>query len=197
MKKILLTVALIAAAAFSANSQIRVEAVGNLATVTFSAGSVKQDAKAEFGFGARAFYAYHLQGDSGFDFGLSFMSTKSTNEATKGTLCLNNLQLPIHAFYDLNLGGVKITPYLGLYAGYALSGKSVFDVSVAKVDADPFAGEGGMKRFDFGSDDEILVTFGGHFNVGVGVQISCLNLCKDKDVDIQYNNLFFSLGYAF
>lgn len=197
MKKLFISIVLVAAAAFSANSQIRVEAIGDFSKLTFTEGSVKQDTKAEFGFGLRAFYTVASTDDAGIDVGLGYMFTKSSNDATKATISINSLQLPFHGYYSWNLGNVTVTPYAGFYFGYALSGKTTFDASIAEVDADPFEGDYGLKKFDLGSDDEIIVKFGGHFNVGAGLQYSFLNLCKSKDVRVDATTFFFSLGYSF
>lgn len=196
MKKYFLAIALVVAATFSANSQVRVEALGNFSNLKFTAGSTDTKTKADFGYGVRALYRFAEKEDAGMDIGLGFMATKSSNDATKGTITLNNLQLPFHAYYEWSFGNCSLSGNVGLYAAYALSGNTSLDLSVAKLNNDPFEGEGGMKRFDFGSDDEILFSVG-HVTLGVGFQYSFLNLCKSKDVKIGSNNIYFGVGYAF
>lgn len=194
MKKILITIALIATAAFSANSQIRVEALGNFARINFNDGD--QIAKAGFGYGARAFYNIGIREDTGFQIGLGYMATNSTNDATNATLSLQELQLPFHYLGKWDLNNLTITCCAGLYLGYYLDGTTTFDISVAKTSANPFEGDGGLKRYTFGSDDELIASFG-NFGLGVGYQYNFTNLCKDSDVKIRRGNAYVVLSYAF
>lgn len=196
MRKLIFAVALVFAATFSAKSQVRVEALGNFSSLDFDSGYLEASTTAGFGYGVRALYNLIQQNDAGLAVGLGFMSTKSSNDSNKGTITLNNLQLPIHAYYGWDLGKFSLSCNVGFYAAYAISGNTSLDMDIAKLNNNPFEGEGGMKRFDFGSDDEILFNLG-HVTLGIGLQYGFLNLCKYKDIKIQADNVYFAVGYAF
>lgn len=200
MKKFLLSIALVVAATFSASAQFRVEALGDFATYKFKANSTTESTKAEFGFSARGFYRFLEAGEDGsVEVGLGYMMSRTSNNNVLADreMTIHNLQVPIHGNWDFQLGNTTLTISLGFYLGYSIDGKTVIKNQLGEVSNNPFDGDGGLKKFDFGNDDELYFTFGGHYNVGVGFQWSFLNLCKDSNVKTSYDNCWFSLGYTF
>lgn len=194
MKKILLTIALIAAAAFGANAQLRVEAGLNSGWYSFDDGMSTYDLTA--GYGPKLAVYYTLCGNerAGVEAGLSFAQINAKNETLKSKISVSNIQIPVRAFYAFALGNVSIVPGIGLYAGYGLGGKTTL---ADAVENDPFEGPEGLKKFDLGIDDEILLGFGEHFTAGIGTQNSLFNLCKDKDVKTKSTSLFITVGWRF
>ena len=197
MKKILISFALVAAAAVSAHAQLRVEALGNFASYDFSGGISNQTASSKFGFGLRGLYSLTPETSSaGVELGLGYLMDQAYNSVTDATITIHNVQIPVHAFYNWEVGNAIIKPCVGLYAGYAVSGKTVVGSGSISVTNDPFEGDTGLKKFDVGTEDEILLCFG-RYAIGVGTQYSFLNLCKDSSVKVKYNSLYITLGYSF
>lgn len=193
MKKIILTIALVAAAAISANAQLRVEA-------GFSAGNYVYDdvtTNPRMAPQVRAFYEIcHFGENAGLEVGAAITGHKAHQKDFKSTTSTTNLDIPAHLFYNLNFGGVVITPMIGLYGSYAVSGK--FKGPDLKVDMYKEADfDAGIKRFDLGMDDELLITIRDHFTVGLGGQIGFLNISDVKGVKTRSNAMYVTVGWKF
>lgn len=192
MKKIFVTLAILASAVLSANAQIRVEIGANLGSYRFD--DYKMDSK----FAPKAAVYYNFLNDNdgnGLEVGLALTQYKIENSATKGTMTISNIQVPVRGTYCFNFNdNFALMGGVGLYAGYAADGKTVLPGSITN---DPFEGEGGMKKFDFGSDDTLLLKIMDKFCIGLGYQYSFLNLCKSKDVKVEGSAFSFNLGYIF
>lgn len=119
---------------------------------------------------------------------------KATN-----TLTLNYLQLPINLAYKLDLGsGQQLFPFVGLYAGYGISGKM-------KVKAGSYSASGDV---EFGSKDDEVKPLDFGLNIGVGYQYSSIlfklqynlglaNLDNEDDCTTKNKNLAISVGFMF
>lgn len=191
MRKIIISIAILAIAALSANAQIRIEAGANLGTYKFN----NQSMDSQLAPKAAVYYNFIDFGDCGLEAGLAFTQYKIENSDNKATMTISNIQLPFRGTYCLDItDNFAIVGVLGLYAGYAADGKTVLSDSVTN---DPFDGEYGMKRFDFGSDDALFIKIMKKLCIGVGYQGSFFNLCKSKDVQVEGNAISFNLGFIF
>lgn len=194
MKKIILTIALIAAAAISANAQLRIEA--GIGAGDYSSKDAVNTGKTRMTPQIRGMYQICEFGqNAGIELGLGLAAHKVHSKEIKTTITVTNIDIPAHLFYNLDFGGVVITPMVGLYAGFAAKGTA--KVGDAKIDmySDDF--DDPLKRFDIGMDDELLLTFRDHFTVGLGGQIGFLNLSPDKNIHINSNCMFVSVGWKF
>lgn len=191
MKKLIVSLAILAIASLSANAQFRVEVGANFANYKF------EDTKMDSKFAPRATVYYTFIDGQGFGFeaGLGFVQNKIENSTTKSTMTISNIQLPIRAIYSYDFtNNFGMFGALGLYGGYAVAGKTVLGDTIT---TDPFEGEGGLKKFDFGTADGVYLKFMNKFTIGVELQDSFRNLCKAKEVDVQYTSVSVTLGYIF
>lgn len=190
MKKVLTIIALIAASAFSAKAQLRIEAGAGIGNYKVS---INSDHTANVTPELKVMYEFGAFGEGGFDAGFEFHMHKITNKDINSKMSISNLDIPFHAYYNLNFGNLMITPYVGFYAGYAVGGKT----TVAKVETSPFDGPQGMKKFDFGFDSEIVITLKKHLTFGIGLQNGFINLSKDKDFNCKSNAAYAAVGWRF
>lgn len=191
MKKIIVIIALIAASAFSAKAQPRIEAGVGVGNYVFD-----YDNELDGKVTPRIKVAYEFAqfGEGGFDAGLEFCQHKLANKDLKSKMVISNIDIPFHVYYNLNFGGLMLTPYIGFFTGFAVDGKTTL---VDKVTTSPFDGPEGMKKFDFGFDCELVLTLNQHLTFGIGSQNGFLNLCKDKDVNVKSNNVYAAVGWRF
>ena len=205
MKKLIISLALAAAAAFSANAQIRVEVLGNLADLTFTASDEKATSSSNFGFGVRGFYNLYSFSDVNLEAGIGYMSDSSSinyGGGVSSTSKLGYIQIPVRVSYDWNIGSFTITPAFGLYAGYAITGKSITNAGSVSGSVSPFndsseVGHGTMKRFDFGTDDELIFTYADRYSIAIGIQKGFVNINAADGTKCTRSTLYFGLGYAF
>lgn len=190
MKRIFIIIALVAASAFSAKAQLRVEA--GVGTGNYKV-SIDSEHTANVTPVLKAMYEFGTFGEGGFDAGVEFRMHKITNKSESRKLSISNLDIPFHAYYNLNFGNLMITPYVGFYAGFAVGGKT----TVASIETSPFDGPQGMKKFDFGFDSEIVITLKRHLTFGIGLQNGFLNLSKDKNFNCKSNAAYAAVGWRF
>lgn len=194
MKKIILTIALIAAAAISANAQLRIEA--GIGAGDYSSNDAENTGKTRMTPQVRAMYQiYEFGQNAGIELGVGLAGHKLHSKEIKTTVALTNVDIPVHAFYNLDFGGVVITPMIGLYAGFAAKGTLKVGDTKINMYSDDY--DDPLKRFDIGMDDELLLTFREHFTVAIGGQVGFLNLSPVKDVHIKSNSMFVSVGWKF
>lgn len=206
MKKIILSIAALAVTVFaSAQLPLRVDVMGNFSQYSFrGSNTLRETLDSEFAFGARAMFDVSKQNDnSTFEIGLGYQANKTHNSQNHKTMTIHNLTLPFGYSYEHHLGNSNVifSPRLGFFLAYAIDGKTALTTNSLEVSASPFEGDGGLKRFDIGSDDQLAFIFADHISVSVGYQFSLIGafgtLCKDKDVDVNYDNLYISVGYKF
>ena len=190
MKKIFIIIALIAASAFSAKAQIRLELCVGIGNYKFDY-DTELDGKVTPGF--KAMYQFGEFGEGGFDAGVQFGMHKLANKDLNSKMTISNLDIPFHVYYNLNFGNLMITPFVGFFAGFAVGGKT----TVGSLENSPFDGPAGMQKFDFGMDSEIVITLNGHLTFGIGAQNGFLNVCKDKDVNVKSNAVYAAVGWRF
>lgn len=197
MKKIIVTIAAALMACICANAQFRVDV--NASTTVYSFDNVSIDSK--LAPAVRVYTNVLDNGRSGLELGLGYVQRKGVNNpgGVNSEMTINDLELPVRFFYNIKLGKIlTITPLIGVYADYAIGGKTVLGVgSTNLVENSPFDGAQGMKRFDFGGDDEILLTIGEHLTAGVGVQYGLLNICKDSDIVVKPATAYLGIGWRF
>ena len=197
MKKIIVTIAAALMACVCANAQFRVDV--NASTTVYSFDNVSIDSK--LAPAVRVYTNVLDNGRSGLELGLGYVQRKGVNNSggDNKEMTINDLELPVRFFYNIKLGNIlTITPLIGVYADYAIGGKTVLGVgSTNLVENSPFDGAQGMKRFDFGGDDEILLTIGQHLTAGVGVQYGFLNLCKDSTISVKPATAYLGIGWRF
>lgn len=206
MKKAIITIILALAATFGANAQVRVEAALDMSKIKFGARSVSYSTKYGLAPAARVFYQFNEAEDLGTEIGIAYMGRKTQSEKADisilGTnmadMTISAIEIPIHEFYNFHVSDAfTITPMLGLYFDYNVAGKVTAGGSVLQVTSDPFEGDNGLKRFDFGTDDEILFTIMDRFTLGVGYQHGFFNMLKSSDVDASFSNFYFAAGIKF
>lgn len=194
MKKIILTIAVIAATAFSANAQLRIEA--GISAGDYTSKDAESSAKTKMTPQVRALYQVCEFGqNAGIEIGAGIAAHKVRAKDIKTTLSVTNIDIPAHIFYNLDFGGVVITPMVGLYAGFAAKGTVKVGDTKINMYSDDY--DDPLKRFDFGMDDELLLTFRDHFTVGIGGQVGFLNLSPVKNIHVKSNSMFVSVGWKF
>ena len=196
MKKLFITLAVLAAAAFSANAQFRVEAGVNLASYKFTGYTTTQTTNAKPNFRVSALYDFIDSADWAFETGLTLSGTTCyrTTASVDATMKAMNLDLPIRGAYTWRVtDNFWVTPSIGLYVGVGLSNKT----EAAGITTDNLAENGDLKRFRFGTDDELLLTIAQHITIGIGYFDSLYNMCKDTDCTIKDSGVYFTVGYAF
>jgi len=208
MKKFIISGILAITTVLCANAQVRIEASLNSSSLVFSYDNYSYTTNAGLGFGAKALYQLVGNEKWGIEAGLGYMnrSAKSENAdsellgSTHATITVHTVELPVHIFYNIRIGdNFAITPLIGFYADGHVAGKtkattgSYIEVS---GESNPFSGEGAMKRFDIGGDDELLFTIS-NFTIGIGLQYGLLNMCKDSDIRVTPATSYIALGWKF
>ena len=206
MKKVIIIIALALATAVCANAQVRAEVALNSSALKFSSGSSEYTAEAGFGPGVKLFYQFLGNESWGLEAGLGYMGRAITTKQVdlsifgngQATMKVSSIEVPVHVLFNLRLGNVlAITPLIGVYADYHVAGKNMASVSTISTTTDPFEGSNGLKRFDVGGDDELMLTLFNKFTLGVGVQYGFMNMCKSNDVSIKPATVYFALGWKF
>lgn len=205
MKKIIITLALAAASIICANAQVRIEVAGNTSTIGISSGNSTYTLDAGLGAAVRGFYCLESASNWGLEFGVSYVGRNSKSkkaselfDSATATMKVSSLEIPVHGYYNIKIGDAfAITPMIGLYAGYRLNGQVNGGVGGITVGTDPFEGENGLRRFDFGSDEELLFTIANRMTIGVGLQFGLLNMCKSDDVMMTPVTVYAALGWKF
>lgn len=195
MKKIIITIALIAAAAFSANAQLRIEAGIGAGNYTYDSGTKVSTRMTPQ---VRALYEIvEFSPNAGLELGAGLACHKVHDKNLKSTMAVTTVDIPAHIFYNLDFGGVVITPMVGLYGAIAAKGTLKIGENKGDNKIDIFEDNNYVKRFDFGTDDEVLLTFRDHFTVGVGGQFGFLNLSQTKNVKMHSNTMYVTVGWKF
>jgi len=127
---------------------------------------------------------------------------------TKGTYHLNYIQLPVHAQYKIDLGGMKLLLQAGPYLGYGLGGKmNLENIRGGEKSSDKFdikmgsSKDNQYKALDFGLGFGAGLQFG-NLQVALGYQTGFVDLINSKWVEAQpvkiehkkVNNSGFSLS---
>ena len=206
MKKIIITLALAAASIVCANAQVRIEGALTTTSYAFKSGQENIISKNGLGPAGRIFYYLESTSNFGLEIGagytgrstvLNSLSILSTNIDTN--VSTSTIEVPIHGYYNIKIGRIlAITPMIGLYADYHIGGKLVTGTSSASVNGNPFEGYPYLKKFNFGTDNELLITIAETFTVGAGIQYSFLNMCaKSEDPAIIPCTAYFAVGVKF
>lgn len=191
MKRIFVLLAFLAVAAVSANAQFRVEAGVNFGSYKFDNKSLDSKPAVK----AAVYYGFFGDRNGDLEMGLAYTQYKIGNSENNATMTISNIQLPVRGTYTLDItDNFSIVGVIGLYAGYAFDGKTVISDSITN---NPFEGEGGMKRWDFGTDDGVYVRLMNRFSIGIGYQDSFRNLCKSDSINVKGDAISFTLGYIF
>jgi len=208
MKKFFISGILAIATAICANAQFRIEASLNASSLRFSENNYSYTSNGGLGFGAKAFYQFVGDEKWGVEAGLGYMNRSTKSEkadskllgSTQATLTVHTIELPVHVFYNIQIGNnFAITPLIGIYADGHVAGKtkattgSYIEVS---GEGNPFEGEGAMKRFDIGGDDELLFTIS-DFTIGLGIQYGFMNMCKDSSIKMSPATTYVAIGWKF
>lgn len=195
MKKIILTIVLAVAATVSANAQLRVEAGINLGnySIDFSKLSTRIAPKVSL--------LYSLpEGDMfGTELGLQFATFNVGNEnagnrSYGSKMSISDIQIPIREYVDFRITDkFTIRPGIGTYIGTSVAGTTT---RADGTTASPF-GDDGLKRFDFGIDDELAFVFNNHLSISIGSQHCVINRSKSPDVKIKNNAFYLTVGWMF
>lgn len=195
MKRIILTIALAVAATLSANAQFRIEAGMNFGSYKIGISRIS----ARIAPRVSVFYDL-LEGENfGTEFGLQFVMQNVENRVTGNSaygskMSISDIQLPICEYVDFHINeNFTIRPCIGAYIGVSVAGKT----TRADGTTDSPFGNDGMKRFDFGIDDELLFVLGKRFSVGIGSQHGLLDRSEDSRIHIKNNAFYATVGFLF
>lgn len=191
MKKILFTLALLLAAAFSANAQLKVEA-----GVGFADYRNNNAFNPRVGFNGGVLYDWSV-GSSGvedmyMEFGLRYaMKNVCLRNDKSATYDLSWLEVPIIFGSDWNF-----TSSFGLYAGAGLyygfdltqkiGGTNVLD-TIYQI----------SKRHDFGWCIDLGLRFARHFGIGLNLTSGFLDIAALPDATIRTSNFAILASYKF
>ncbi|SOD15194.1 porin family protein [Pedobacter xixiisoli] len=204
MKKLLLSVALVAGLGAAVNAQDNPIKIGVKAGVAFpnvsisDAGEdVKTKTNASFYFGGTVDVSISKMFSVQPGLTLIGKGTKiDESENLSTTLSNMYLELPVNLLANFPVGSGKVFVGAGPYYSMALSGKYKFTGAGETVKEDvKFGSDGDFKRGDFG-----LNFLGGYqlsngFNVHAGYGIGLSNISSDSDGKIK--NKLFSIGVGF
>ncbi|MFD2966369.1 porin family protein [Sphingobacterium bambusae] len=214
MKKIVLTMALLAGGLYLQAQQVRfgirgganLSSLGEYEHVLLA----NEDAQLEYkvGFHAGVFSQIYINQKWGLETGLYFTQLggrdqdRDFDEDYKLNATANYLQLPVSVFREIQLSDkVKLFPSVGIYAGYGLSGKIKATGQIQNIDIaqqqdyfNDFA-----KRFDFGGTAGVQVGLG-NLLLGAGYDQGVLRVNKQKanwDDNAYNSNFKLTVGYLF
>lgn len=194
MKKIILTIAIALAAAFSANAQLRIEGaltLGNYEKPDGFSSIVSQGFDPAASFAARAFYDYNLN-VNGLDglmlsAGAGVLSNTIADKNNSSKFNTTWIQVPVTVGEYYQFGAGALYAAVGLYYGYCISGK-VYNSTVS-IDAK----DGLIKSNDFGYIAQVGYALPMNLGIYCGYTNSLINIA-DLGGSGNMRNKVFEIG---
>lgn len=119
--------------------------------------------------------------------------------STSMTMCVNYIQIPVNAQYNVDLGNMKLLLRAGPYLGYAVIGnlKSKVNNKTSSTELDFGGDDGYLNRFDFGLGFGAGLQFG-RVQVDLGYNIGLADIGNHTDNFIyktKNNGLVLAVSY--
>lgn len=190
MKKIILTIAIALAAAFSANAQLRVEGALTLGNYVKPDGFsiVDNGFIPASSYAARVFYDYDLHTNGlMLSAGAGILSNTIADKDNESKFNTTWLQVPVTIGEYYQLGRGSLYAAVGLYYGYCLSGK-VYNSTIS-IDAK----DGLLKSHDFGYLAQVGYALPMNLGIYCGYSSSIINIA-DLDGNGNMKNKVFEIG---
>lgn len=185
-----------------------------LTTVTYNNTTVSDTASLS-GFYAGIDYTIPLSGDLNVTFGLQGRYNTASDSSSASLFGLASgkvkrtdnqfvLDVPILFNYGFDLGGAKLSLFLGPTISYALSGSTKIEgsASVLGIGGNTSsesnwykADEGNMSALDMSGTAGVILTLS-DIRFFLGYNMGLLNLSKSDNTTIKASNLFAGVGYA-
>ncbi len=151
----------------------------NLANMAFSEDLGDMDQSMNMSFHIGGILDYGLSETAGIEAGLllSGKGTKLEGSYTemgvtitsKSTMAPMYLEIPIHGYYNLDLGGAKLRIFAGPYFGFGIAGKYKMEMSGGGISLDE------EEDLEYGSeDDSDLASSDFGLNIGAGVNLGSI-----------------------
>ena len=220
MKKGLLIIAAAMLVGFTANAQLSIGAgyqghMRDFKVNTNATSSPISDTSAWYnGFYAGFNYNIHLVAGLNIAPGLHFNYNHHSEEDAFGKIkdVEMGLKLPVLVNYRFNFRNGKFifAPYAGITFGFAISGKTTYEIAGIKTteddfDKDVYDGVNAPSRFDMYASAGIMLMFN-HFRVNAGIDAGMLNryssfssdfLGVTAEPELSLLNLNIGIGYEF
>ncbi|OOQ56885.1 porin family protein [Mucilaginibacter pedocola] len=197
MKKVLLSLALVAVAATSAFAQIPqigIKGGVNIAKLNASAGNISASTESVTSFSAGAFVDFKL-GAVSLQPGL-YYTGKGGSDGNGNTIRLNYLQVPVNFVYHAPIVVGDIFFGAGPYAAYGLSAKGK-DASGVTIDGTFGDGPDDVKRTDLGLNGIAGIHLKTGLLLGINYDLGLSNITNDSSISTRNRVLGFSIGYTF
>lgn len=207
MKKILLSLAVLMAAAFTMNAQLSYSVnvgyanqatsskvtIGNSQTIT-------KDAMGGFNFGVMA--SYELMPNVAVNTGLQFDFAAKTEKdeflgvETKMRTVAKDLEIPVRASYMLDLGEASVFAYAGPAFEFGLVNKVVTTINETSTTLNAYGEDAAMSRFNILAGAGVGVLYHNLF-LNVGYDFGLLDLNKNDNNGLHTSELKVGLGIKF
>lgn len=207
MKKILLSMAVLMAAAFTMNAQlsysVNVGYANRATTSTLTAGDTKtitKDAMGGFNLGVMA--SYELMTNVAVNAGLQFDFAANTEKdeffgiETKVRTLAKDIEIPVRASYMLDLGEAAVFAYAGPAFEIGLVNKSVTTIDETSTTLNAYGEDGVLNRFNILAGAGVGVLYHDLF-LNVGYDFGLLDLDKNDNSSLRTSELKVSLGIKF
>ncbi|MBQ2447082.1 MAG: PorT family protein [Bacteroidales bacterium] len=207
MKKILLSMAVLMAAAFTMNAQlsysVNVGYANRATTSTLTAGDTKtitKDAMGGFNLGVMA--SYELMTNVAVNAGLQFDFAANTEKdeffgiETKVRTLAKDIEIPVRASYMLDLGEAAVFAYAGPAFEFGLVNKSVTTIDETSTTLNAYGEDGVLNRFNILAGAGVGVLYHDLF-LNVGYDFGLLDLDKNDNSSLRTSELKVGLGIKF
>ena len=207
MKKILLSLAVLMAAAFTMNAQLSYSVnVGYANRATASKviygdnENISKDAMGGFNFGVMA--SYELMPNVAVNTGLQFDFAAKTDKdeifgvETKVRAIANDIEIPVRASYMLDLGEAAVFAYAGPAFEFGLVNKVVTTINETSTTLNAYGEDGAMSRFNILAGAGVGVLYHDLF-LNVGYDFGLLDLDKNDNSSLRTSELKVGLGIKF
>ena len=207
MKKILLSMAVLMAAALTMNAQlsysVNVGYANRATTATLTAGDTKtitKDAMGGFNLGVMA--SYELMPNVAVNAGLQFDFAANTEKdeffgiETKVRAIAKDIEIPVRASYMLDLGEAAVFAYAGPAFEFGLVNKSVTTIDETSTTLSAYGEEGALNRFNILAGAGVGVLYHDLF-LNVGYDFGLLDLNKNDNSALRTGELKVGLGIKF
>lgn len=161
--KILLVITLVLSSTYTqAQTRFGIKGGLNLASISLKSEGVSLDTKALAGINLGFISEFTLNDNLFLQPGLLFSTKGSKYKISDLSFNTNNIEIPINLLYKFGTGSTKVFGFAGPYIGYAVSGK--------------YSSEGLSSDIKFSGDNKDMNAFDLGLNIGVGVEVSNLQI---------------------
>ena len=190
MKKLIVIVAAIAAASFSANAQWSINAGYSSSAMKYTAGDYSELSTGYNGFTVGGAYTLPIVSNLAAEFGANVDFATRDLDGFKDTLL--DIRIPASLVYSFNFGKWGIAPFAGLDLGAYLVGNETRD----NVDSFSLFDEEGVSRFIFDWHAGFRVNFWRMY-IGYTFESGITNFCTYDYAKIKAQRNMLTIGYRF